>query len=95
MNFEKEKPNNYNHAFMQRAIILSEIAYKRGNGLPIECVIVRNGKIIGEGHNEIFSRSNPTAHGEMVAIETLSSGKFASCLVDPNEIMAKSRNLYQ
>lgn len=54
---------------MQRAIALSETAYKSGKGLPIGCVIVKDGKVIGEGHNEIFLRNNPTAHAEMVAIE--------------------------
>ena len=61
--------NKYKPVFMQRAIELSEIAYKSGKGLPIGCVIVKNGVIIGEGHNEIFSRNNPTSHGEIVAIE--------------------------
>ncbi|WP_338839274.1 nucleoside deaminase [Flavobacterium ginsenosidimutans] len=60
---------DYNPKFMLRAIELSEIAYQSGRGLPIGCVIVKNGKIIGEGHNEIFERINPTSHGEMVAIE--------------------------
>ncbi|MCD6065313.1 MAG: CMP/dCMP deaminase zinc-binding protein [Bacteroidetes bacterium] len=63
------EPTDYNPAFMQRAVELSELAYKSGKGLPIGCVIVKNGVIVGEGHNEIFSRTNPTAHGEMVAIE--------------------------
>lgn len=65
---EKIDPD-YNPNFMLKAIELSEIAYKSGKGLPIGCVIVRNGEIIGEGHNEIFERVNPTSHGEMVAIE--------------------------
>lgn len=60
---------NYNEIFMQRAVALSEIAYQTGKGLPIGCVVVKNGVIVGEGHNEIFARINPTAHGEMVAIE--------------------------
>ena len=60
---------DYNPKFMLKAIELSEIAYKSGKGLPIGCVIVRDGEIIGEGHNEIFERVNPTSHGEMVAIE--------------------------
>ncbi|MBR9774372.1 MAG: nucleoside deaminase [Cytophagales bacterium] len=60
---------DYHPKFMLRAIELSKMAYKSGKGLPIGCVIVRNGKIIGEGHNEIFERVNPTSHGEMVAIE--------------------------
>lgn len=61
--------STYNEKFMQRAVELSEMAYKSGKGLPIGCVIVKDGKIIGEGHNEIFIRNNPTAHAEMVAIE--------------------------
>ena len=65
----ENKTDNYNPEFMKRAILLSEIAYKSEKGLPIGCVIVKNGKIIGEGHNEIFFINNPTAHGEMVAIE--------------------------
>lgn len=64
-----ERDRAQHAAFMARAIELSETAWKSGKGLPIGCVIVRNGEIIGEGHNEIFVRNNPTAHGEMVAIE--------------------------
>jgi tRNA(Arg) A34 adenosine deaminase TadA len=64
-----EVNKKYNDKFMQRANDLSEIAYVGGKGLPIGCVIVKNGDIIGEGHNEIFHRNNPTSHAEMVAIE--------------------------
>ncbi len=60
---------SYDKKFMQRAIELSEQGYVSGKGLPIGCVIVKNGQIVGEGHNEIFVRKNPTAHAEMVAIE--------------------------
>jgi guanine deaminase len=56
-------------AFLQRAIELSELAYRTGKGLPIGCVVVRDGQVVGEGHNELFTRCNPTAHAEMVAIE--------------------------
>lgn len=65
----QETDQNYNAAYMLRAVELSEIAYKSGKGLPIGCVITRNGEVIGEGHNEVFNRLNPTAHAEMVAIE--------------------------
>lgn len=61
--------NTYDPRFMARAVELSELSYKSGKGLPIGCVIVRNGEMVGEGHNEIFLRNNPTSHGEMVAIE--------------------------
>jgi guanine deaminase len=66
--------NYYNPAFMKRAVELSKMAYSGGKGLPIGCVIVRDGVIVGEGHNEIFHRTNPTAHAEMVAIEAACSG---------------------
>lgn len=74
--------DEYNEMFMQRAIELSQIAYKNGNGLPIGCVIVKDNKIIGEGHNEIFSRTNPTAHGEMVAIENACKNLKDLSLID-------------
>jgi tRNA(Arg) A34 adenosine deaminase TadA len=61
--------NTYNSDFMLRAIELSKQAYTTQKGLPIGCVIVKDGVIISEGHNEIFVRKTPTAHGEMVAIE--------------------------
>lgn len=35
---------------------------------PIGCVIVRDGKILGAGHNRIICDMDITAHGEMVAI---------------------------
>lgn len=74
--------NEYNEIFMQRAIELSQIAYQSGKGLPIGCVIVKDNKIIGEGHNEIFSRTNPTAHGEMVAIENACKNLGDLALID-------------
>ncbi len=61
--------SGYNEVHMRRAIELSIIAHTSGKGLPIGCVIIKNGLVIGEGHNEIFLRNIPTAHAEMVAIE--------------------------
>jgi tRNA(adenine34) deaminase len=41
----------------------------RGNpGSPIGCVIVLNGAIVGEGHNEVDGSHDPTAHAEIIAI---------------------------
>jgi len=61
--------SSYNEMFMQRAIELSEIAYRTHKGLPVGCVIVKDGQIVGEGHNENFSRKSMTAHAEMLAID--------------------------
>jgi tRNA(adenine34) deaminase len=36
--------------------------------VPIGTVIVREGEVIGSGHNERELRSDPTAHAEMIAL---------------------------
>jgi len=53
---------------MREAIIESEKNLKTGDGGPFGAVVVRNGKIIGRGHNEVIKNSDPTCHGEIQAI---------------------------
>ncbi|XP_063680289.1 guanine deaminase-like [Bolinopsis microptera] len=38
------------------------------NGGPFGCVIVKNGKVVGKGHNMVTSTNDPTAHAEVLAI---------------------------
>lgn len=54
--------------FMRRAIDLSNQKMEENCGGPFGAVIVKNGKIIGEGWNCVTSTNDPTAHAEMVAI---------------------------
>jgi tRNA(Arg) A34 adenosine deaminase TadA len=54
--------------FLLRAIDLSRQGMLSGSGGPFGCVIVKDGKIIGEGFNEVLSSNDPTAHAEIVAI---------------------------
>ncbi len=54
--------------YMARAIELAEQAERRPGFAPIGCVIVMDGRIVGEGSNETEARNDPTAHAEMVAI---------------------------
>lgn len=54
--------------FMRRAIDLSNIKMEENCGGPFGAVIVKQGKIIGEGWNCVTSTNDPTAHAEMVAI---------------------------
>ena len=54
--------------FMRRAITIAREARERNGGVPIGCVIVRDGDIIAEGANEGATESDPTAHAEVVAI---------------------------
>ena len=53
--------------FMERAIELSIESVNIGGG-PFGCVIVKDGKIVAEGSNEVTLINDPTAHGEIVAI---------------------------
>lgn len=54
--------------FMRRAIDLSQQKMEENCGGPFGAVIVRQGKIIGEGWNCVTSTNDPTAHAEIVAI---------------------------
>ena len=51
--------------------------------VPIGCVIVHNGLVIGRGHNLTESLQDPTAHAEMIAItaaaEALGSRRLLDC----------------
>jgi tRNA(Arg) A34 adenosine deaminase TadA len=50
------------------AIRLSETAVQADHGGPFGAVIVRDGRIVGEGGNRVTSTNDPTAHAEIVAI---------------------------
>ena len=52
---------------MKRAIELSVESVSNGGG-PFGSVIIKDNKIIAEGSNKVTSNSDPTAHGEIVAI---------------------------
>lgn len=49
---------------MQKAIELSESAVKHGNE-PFGAVLVKDGEIVFTNENQIYTRHDPTFHGEM------------------------------
>lgn len=53
--------------YMAEAIRLSEESMESGGG-PFGAVVVKDGKIIGRGTNQVTTHNDPTAHGEIVAI---------------------------
>lgn len=55
-------------SFMLRAIQLSKEGMEHNHGGPFGAVIVKDGKIVGEGFNRVTSTNDPTAHAEIVAI---------------------------
>jgi tRNA(adenine34) deaminase len=53
---------------MRRAIALAERGERKPGFGPIGCVIVLDGRIVGEASNEADALHDPTAHAEIVAI---------------------------
>ncbi len=53
---------------MRAAIRLSLAKMKANCGGPFGAVVVRKGKIVGRGWNQVTSTDDPTAHAEVTAI---------------------------
>ena len=66
-------PSQPNPDFLRRAIALATENVISGKGGPFGAVIVRQGKIIGEGANSVTTTNDPTAHGEVNAIRSASA----------------------
>lgn len=54
--------------FMKKAIDEAYDGIRHKHGGPFGAIIVKNGEIIGKGHNEVLKNADPTCHGEMMAI---------------------------
>lgn len=54
-------------AFMREALRQAQAAFELGE-VPVGAVVVCEGRIIGSGHNEPISATDPTAHAEIVAV---------------------------
>ena len=53
---------------MREAIRVSIEKMRRNHGGPFGAVVVRRGKIVGRGWNQVTSTNDPTAHAEVAAI---------------------------
>lgn len=53
--------------FMAEALTLARESEKAGE-VPVGAVVVRNGEVIGRGHNSPIARNDPSAHAEMLAL---------------------------
>lgn len=54
--------------FMQVAIEEAKQGIDQKHGGPFGSVIVKNGQIVGKGHNHVVAHNDPTCHGEINAI---------------------------
>ena len=61
----------------------AEAGIRAGHGGPFGCVIVKDGSVIGRGHNEVIKNQDPTCHGEIMAIHdacrTLGTYDLSGC----------------
>jgi tRNA(Arg) A34 adenosine deaminase TadA len=76
-------PSAANPEFLRRAIALATENVLRGAGGPFGAVIVRDGRIVGEGVNTVTVAHDPTAHAEVNAIraacKALGTFSLAGC----------------
>ena len=61
---------------MNQAIVLAKRAFLHDD-VPIGAVIVRDGKVVARGENQVQLRKNPTLHAEIVAINPRVKGMIA------------------
>lgn len=71
--------------FMEQAIALACQNTVAGTGGPFGAVIVKDGRVIGTGVNEVTSKKDPTAHAEIQAIREacrqLDSFQLEDCIL--------------
>lgn len=71
---ESGPPENASDAYwMSRALELARAAAAAGE-VPVGAVIVKDGQLIGEGHNRNLLDTDPTAHAEMIALRQAAAG---------------------
>ena len=58
-----------NLEYMKMAIEEARKGIRNHHGGPFGSVIVKDGVVVGKGHNKVLKEQDPTRHGEMVAIK--------------------------
>lgn len=69
--------------FMKAAIEEARKGLAEG-GIPIGSVLVKDGQIIGRGHNRRVQKKSPTLHGEMDCLENagrLKASDYQKCVI--------------
>jgi tRNA(adenine34) deaminase len=67
--------------FMSHAIDLAREAERAGE-VPVGAVIVKDGRVVGEGWNRPISTNDPTAHAEIIAMRAASQHLSTYRLLD-------------
>jgi tRNA(Arg) A34 adenosine deaminase TadA len=71
--------------FLRQAVALAEANVRESHGRPFGAVVVKDGKVIAAGVNEIGATGDPTAHAELTAIrkaaQVLGAPRLDGCIV--------------
>lgn len=70
-------------SFMKEAVLEARKSLREG-GIPIGSVLVKDGKIIGRGHNRRIQRGSAILHAEMDCLENagrLKARDYAQCVI--------------
>lgn len=71
--------------YMQLAIEEAHEGIEHQHGGPFGSVIVKDGKVIGKGHNCVLKNNDPTCHGEVAAIRdacaNIGSFDLSGCVI--------------
>ena len=62
------EPLPEDHEFMRLALAQARKSYEEG-GIPVGAIMVQNGKVVAEGHNQRVQLKNPILHGEMDCLQ--------------------------
>ena len=69
--------------YMRMAINEARKGIRAGHGGPFGAVIVKDGVVVGKGHNQVVKNNDPTCHGEVMAIhkacKTLKTFDLSGC----------------
>ena len=69
--------------YMRMAINEARKGIRNQHGGPFGAVIVKDGVVVGKGHNQVLKNNDPTCHGEMMAIhkacKTLGTFDLSGC----------------
>ncbi|HIU37570.1 MAG TPA: tRNA adenosine(34) deaminase TadA [Candidatus Aphodousia faecigallinarum] len=71
INSKKRQTSPYDQQFMHEALEFAREAAYAGE-VPVGCVIVKDGAIIGVGRNRSIEDNDPSAHAEVIAIRQAS-----------------------
>jgi len=70
--------------FMHEALALARCAAEAGE-VPVGAVVVRDGAVVGRGHNRPVAARDPTAHAEVMAMrdaaERVGNYRLADCIL--------------